>query len=103
VELPFRAERGGKVTLGVRPEALRLSPEGIPAEVTRIERLGADVILHAEIPGIAAHALARLSPEDVAGLTPGAPIGLMAVRALLFDAEGARMALHATRREHAIG
>lgn len=103
VELPFRAERGGKVTLGVRPEALRLSPEGIPAEVTRIERLGAEVILHAEIRGIAAHALARLSPEHVAGLTPGASIGLMPVRAMLFDGEGARMTLHATRREHAIG
>ena len=103
VELPFRAERGGKVTLGVRPEALRLSPEGIPAEVTRIERLGADVILHAEIRGIAAHALARLSPEHVAGLAPGAFIGLMPLRAMLFDAQGARIALHATRRAHAIG
>ncbi len=103
VELPFSAERGGKVTLGVRPEALRLSPEGIPAEVTRIERLGADVILHAEIRGIAAHALARLSPEQVAGLAPGASIGLMPLRAMLFDADGARIALHATRREHAIG
>jgi len=103
VELPFSAERGAKVTLGVRPEALRLSPEGIPAEVTRIERLGADVILHAEIRGIAAHALARLSPEQVAGLAPGASIGLMPLRAMLFDADGARIALHATRREHAIG
>ena len=106
VALPFRAEaaRGGSiaVTLGVRPEALRLAAHGIPAELRRIERLGAEAILHAAIPGIAEPALARLPPEDVAGLSPGDRIALMPVRAMLFGADGARLALHAERREHAL-
>jgi len=100
--LPFRAERGGAVTLGVRAEALRLAAQGIPAELMRIERLGAEVILHAAIPGIAAPALARLAPEHVAGLVPGDRVALMPARAMLFDAEGQRLALHAERREHAL-
>jgi multiple sugar transport system ATP-binding protein len=91
------------VTLGVRPEAMRLATQGIPAEVTRIERLGAEVILHAAIPGIAAPALARLAPEHVAGLAPGDAVALMPARAMLFDAEGWRLPLHAERREHALG
>ena len=100
--LPFQAEAGGAVTLGVRPEALRLANQGIPAAVTRIERLGAEVILHAAIPGIEAAALARLSPEHVAGLAPGDGVALMPARAMLFDAAGARLPLHAERREHAL-
>jgi multiple sugar transport system ATP-binding protein len=100
--LPFRAELGGVVTLGVRPEALRLADHGIPARVTRIERLGAEVILHADIPGIAAQALARLAPEHVAGLAPGDAVALMPARAMLFDAAGARLPLQAERREHAL-
>ncbi|MEI6115509.1 MAG: ABC transporter ATP-binding protein [Burkholderiales bacterium] len=103
VPLPFRAQAGRVVTLGVRPEALRLAEQGIPAEVMRIERLGAEVILHAAIPGIAAHALARLAPEHVAGLAPGDAVALMPARAILFDAEGQRLTLSAERREHALG
>ena len=101
--LPFRAEQGGAVTLGVRPEALRLAPHGIAATVTRIERLGAEAILHAAIPGIAADALARLAPEHVAGLAPGDTVSLMPARALLFGADGQRLPLHAEQREHALG
>lgn len=101
--LPFHAECGGVVILGVRPEALRLAAQGIAAEVTRIERLGAEVILHAAIAGTAVPALARISPEAVAGLAPGDRVALTATRAMLFDAEGERLALHAERREHALG
>ena len=101
--LPFRAEQGGAVTLGVRPEALRLAPHGIAATVTRIERLGAEAILHAAIPGIAADALARLAPEHVAGLAPGDTVSLMPARALLFGADGQRLPLHAEQRQHALG
>ncbi|WP_368417246.1 ABC transporter ATP-binding protein [Falsiroseomonas sp.] len=102
VPLPFRADVTGSVTLGVRPEALRLAAHGTPAELRRIERLGAEAILHAAIPGIAEPALARLPPEDVAGLAPGAEIALLPARAMLFDADGARLALHAERHEHAL-
>lgn len=101
VVLPFRAERGGAVTLGVRPEALRVADHGIPGVVTRIERLGAEVILHAAILGMPA--LARLAPEHVAGLAPGDGVSLMPARALLFDAQGQRLPLQALRREHALG
>jgi sn-glycerol 3-phosphate transport system ATP-binding protein len=37
------------VTLGVRPEAIALDPEGIPATVQSLEYLGADLVLRCVI------------------------------------------------------
>jgi multiple sugar transport system ATP-binding protein len=103
VALPFRARSvAGPVTLGIRPEALTpVGAGGLPAEIQRVEQLGAEAILHVLIGPVAA--LARLAPEAAAGLRPGARIALAPRRALLFGADGARLPLAALEREAALG
>ena len=43
------AGHAGATTLGVRPEAITLAPEGIPATVQGLEYLGADLVLRCAI------------------------------------------------------
>jgi multiple sugar transport system ATP-binding protein len=45
VSVPVAAD--GKVTVGVRPQHLRLADQGMAAEVTLVEALGAETVLHA--------------------------------------------------------
>ena len=84
------AARGlGRLLVGLRPEALRLSGDGIPARVEAVEVLGADayVFCSAEVDGaetrITARADARVAPER------GDPVRLAADGndAHLFDPE----------------
>jgi multiple sugar transport system ATP-binding protein len=99
--LPFRARAaGGTATLGVRPEALLPDDaDGLPAEVTRIERLGAEAILHAVIAGTPV--LSRVEPTTA--LRPGARILLRPHRAALFSVDGERLPLAALAPEPALG
>jgi multiple sugar transport system ATP-binding protein len=102
----FRAPRAqGALTLGVRPEAFvpRAVGDGIPASVTRIERLGAESILHAAVPGVPAPVMVRLAPPQAEGLRPGQHLGLAPQRAILFDADGQRLPALLEIREHALG
>jgi multiple sugar transport system ATP-binding protein len=104
--LPFRAPRAqGALTLGVRPEALVLCAVGggIPASVARIERLGAESILHATVPGAPCPVLARLAPDQAEVLRPGQHVGLAPLRATLFGDDGQRVANAIEIREHAFG
>ena len=96
--LPFRTPAAGALMLGVRPEALAVADHGIPARVVRVEYGGADAILHVEVAG-ASGALARLDPG--ASLAPDATVRLLPRRAILFDADGTRLPLHAAERETA--
>ena len=71
IPIPAAARNGGFGTLvvGVRPEALELAPEGIPARVEVVEEVGADawVFCAAEIAGeetkLVARAGAKAAPE----------------------------------------
>ncbi len=102
--LPFRAPGFvGTATLGIRPEGLvPVAAGGIPAELRRVELLGAEAILHAAVPG-AGEVMVRLDPTEARRLRPGAPLSLMPRRAAMFGADGARQALHALEREPALG
>jgi multiple sugar transport system ATP-binding protein len=43
---------GSRVVLGLRPEDVRLDPEGpVPARVTLVEPMGGESFVHAEVPG----------------------------------------------------
>ena len=85
------AEPGAALLLGVRPEALRLAPVGLPAAVEHTEYLGAELLLHARLPGGAAMS-ARLPASS--GVQVGDAIHLDADwdSALVFRADGARVA-----------
>jgi multiple sugar transport system ATP-binding protein len=63
IELPSEAAGGGwpSVVVGLRPEALELAAEGVPATVQVVEELGADayVFCTAEVGGVEARLVAR--------------------------------------------
>ncbi len=101
IRLPFRTRvASATATLGVRPEALQpVDADGLPAEVTRIEHLGAEAILHAVIDGTPV--LARLEPTTP--IRPGARILLRPHRAALFSQVGDRLPLDALVPEPALG
>jgi multiple sugar transport system ATP-binding protein len=86
---------GARLTLGLRPEALRLSgPHGLPAHVEHMEFLGAELLLHARLEvGDGAPVIARLPLSEAAGLAIGTRVALEAdwAAALLFDAAGTRI------------
>lgn len=103
--LPFRAPAAGMgAILGVRPEALvPVGAGGIPAELRRVEQLGAEAILHVAVPGMKEAVLARLDPQEANRLSPGDRIFLSPRRAALFGADGRRLPLEAMEREVALG
>jgi multiple sugar transport system ATP-binding protein len=81
------AAAGAAVTVGLRPEALRLSPSGaLPAVVEMLEYLGSEVLLHTRC-GPAAM-VARLPVSAAAGLQAGDTVRFATDwgAALLFDA-----------------
>ncbi len=98
--LPLAAiapDQGGDLLAGIRPEALRLAPHGIPAVVTHSEYLGADTVLVCSVGG--ERLVARL-PGMVA-LPAGQAVHLATDEALhLFDATtGRRVDAVPARRE----
>jgi multiple sugar transport system ATP-binding protein len=103
LRLPWRAPgASGAVTMGVRPEALaQVAQGGIPAELRRIERLGAEAILHAMIGD--APALARIDAADAGTFRPGESLLLAPRRIALFDSSGTRVPVLAIAREPALG
>jgi ABC-type sugar transport system ATPase subunit len=78
--------------LGVRPDAVRLGVEGgLPARVTRVERLGADAHVHLHAGGY--DLLARVPAEQAPAVGASVPIGFRPEGVHVFDAEtGQRVA-----------
>jgi multiple sugar transport system ATP-binding protein len=69
LEVPARVDGRKRVVVGVRPEAMELAHEGVPAAVEAVEELGSDAFLYcaAEVEGapvrLAARVDARHAPE----------------------------------------
>ena len=86
----FATAAGGRLLGGIRPESLRLAPEGIAGRVTHAEYLGADTVVACRIGDVTL--LARM-PGRVA-LADGAPVCLAIEGPIhLFDAgSGQRIA-----------
>ena len=61
---PSRAR--GKVTLGVRPEHVELSPSGIPLRVELVEPLGSETLVHGRLPDGSALTVKRPGTLEVA-------------------------------------
>ncbi|MBN8892141.1 MAG: glycerol-3-phosphate ABC transporter ATP-binding protein [Acetobacteraceae bacterium SCN 69-10] len=94
------AADGTGVTVGLRPETLRLTPAGpLFAAVEHLESLGADSLLHTRCG--ATPLVARVPAAAADGLRPGEAVRFEAdwPAALLFTAEGARLA-HARAMAH---
>jgi ABC-type sugar transport system ATPase subunit len=82
------AQPGRRITLGLRPEAVRLAPEGLPARVETVEPLGQEIV--AEFSSGAGRLWSRLPPD--ANVREGAQvhIALDGAQAHLFDPETGR-------------
>ena len=84
----------GRLTLALRPEDVRIAPQGLPARVEGIEFLGESMLLHARHVPSGEALVMRLAPEaarPASGET--LHLGFDAARALLFDEAGRRVAL----------
>jgi multiple sugar transport system ATP-binding protein len=79
---PFEA--GGAHEVGIRPEHLELTAEGVPATVQLVEPAGSENFLHVEAEG---HALVVRTRPDVRP-QPGSEIKLTATRVHRFDTAG---------------
>ena len=92
------AAAGDAVTLGIRPEHLRLetaaAPLRLPVRPERIEFLGAEALVHCRAEGIAAGLIARMAPEAAERLRGAAVLHAHAAGGalLVFDARGLRVA-----------
>ena len=103
---------GTSVTLGIRPEFVRLSDntqDGLAAHVERIEFLGSEVILYCKLDAIGEIMIAKLTPAEAAGAAIGKPVSLTLdpPKAMVFGANGKRLRATAltsdTVRERAHG
>ncbi len=109
LELPLapQTDAGTALTLGLRPEALRLASPGsaapgLPVRVEHLEYLGAELLVHARMANAEAALVARLPLAEAAGLAVGAATTLAADwgAALLFDAAGRRVGMALKQQAH---
>jgi len=87
---------GTSITLGVRPEFVRIArggDTGLPARIDRVEFLGSEIIVHSRLDAVGEAMIAKVSPAEGAGLAPGMPIRLhvQGEHILVFGADGARL------------
>ncbi|QRM38730.1 ABC transporter ATP-binding protein [Rhizobium rhizogenes] len=87
---------GSTVTLGIRPEFVRLAgnrQDALAAHIERMEFLGSEVILHAKLDAIGESIVAKLTPTDTAGLSAGMPVALTLApeQAMVFAEDGRRL------------
>lgn len=94
--LPDAHQGEANVTLGIRPEFVRLRAEGqgaLAARVERLEFLGSEVIVFAKLAAIGETMLAKVAPGDARGLVAGQAIGLDMdpAHVMLFAQDGRRL------------
>ncbi|MBB2972879.1 ABC transporter ATP-binding protein [Mesorhizobium sp. RMAD-H1] len=96
---------GTPVRIAIRPERIKLRPAGgggIQATVSRLEFLGSEVIVFAEIAGIGGFTV-KAAPADVAHITAGMPVALEVDpgACLVFGKDGLRVPLRAPMKQMA--
>ncbi|MEO0860252.1 MAG: ABC transporter ATP-binding protein [Pseudomonadota bacterium] len=82
------------VAVGLRPEHLRLAPNGrVTGTVRHRENLGADIYLHLQAPGVEEPIVIRAAPADAVhfGLGDLAAFDFEPANMLIFGADGARL------------
>jgi multiple sugar transport system ATP-binding protein len=93
---------GSALTLGIRPEALRLCEHGVrgslQGSVRLVEHMGCDLWVHLDVPGIDEPVIARLPAERAPLVESGRLVsfGVAPERILLFGSDGKRIRRQAT-------
>lgn len=88
VSLPFEGATPGSITLGIRPEAIRLGDAGHAARIDDLEPHGRETIYHLGTPF---GPLRALEAGAVARFRIGDQIRIDVERALVFDGDGHRL------------
>jgi multiple sugar transport system ATP-binding protein len=90
----FAAAPGDKVAVGIRPEDLGLGAKGHAARVRHVEHLGAEILVHVQVPGLDAPLIARSGPDVFGDLRNGDTIhvDLAAARVHVFGPDRRRIA-----------
>ncbi len=90
--------RGSGLKLAVRPEALTIAGRAAPiaGRIAHTENLGSEIFVQISVDGLDRRVIAKCPPSALPTLSLGEEIGLdfAAESALLFDANGKRVALN---------
>ncbi|MBN9216836.1 MAG: ABC transporter ATP-binding protein [Mesorhizobium sp.] len=91
----------GPVSLGIRPEFVKLAPDGrsgLAGRVERLEFLGSEVIVHCRLDASGDAVIARLAPHEARDLIAGMPVGVLlpSEQAMVFGPEGRRLRIENT-------
>ena len=94
----------GPVSLGIRPEFVKLSPSGrsgLAGRIERLEFLGSEVIAHCRIEASGDNVIAKLVPQEARELIAGMPVGILLPpeQAMVFGPEGKRLRIAASARQ----
>ncbi|MBZ9746406.1 ABC transporter ATP-binding protein [Mesorhizobium sp. CO1-1-7] len=86
----------GPVSLGIRPEFVKLSPSGrsgLAGRIERLEFLGSEVIAHCRLDATGDIVIAKLAPHEARDLIVGMPVGILLPpeHAMVFGPEGKRL------------
>ncbi|QKD03044.1 ABC transporter ATP-binding protein [Mesorhizobium loti] len=86
----------GPVSLGIRPEFVKLSPSGrsgLAGRIERLEFLGSEVIAHCRLDASDDSVIAKLAPHEARDLIAGMPVGILLPpeQAMVFGPEGRRL------------
>jgi len=86
----------GPVSLGIRPEFVKLSPSGrsgLAGRIERLEFLGSEVIAHCRLDTSGYSVVAKLAPHEARDLIAGMKVGVVLTpeQAMVFGPEGKRL------------
>ncbi|TPI45090.1 ABC transporter ATP-binding protein [Mesorhizobium sp. B3-1-7] len=86
----------GPISLGIRPEFVKLSPSGrsgVAGRIERLEFLGSEVIAHCRLDVSGDSVIAKLTPQEAKDLIGGMPVGILLApeQAMVFGPEGRRL------------
>jgi multiple sugar transport system ATP-binding protein len=88
-DIPVPVAADGPVTLGLRPQHLRLADTGIPATVTLVEQLGVETVVHADSGGT--RVLTVLDGQPAITRGDHVHLGFDSAQVHAFDAQGQRI------------
>ncbi|BAB49024.1 ABC transporter ATP-binding protein [Mesorhizobium japonicum] len=94
----------GPVSLGIRPEFVKLSPSGrsgLAGRIERLEFLGSEVIAHCRLDASGDGVVAKLAPQEARDLIAGMKVGVVLApeQAMVFGPEGKRLRIAAGARQ----
>ncbi|MER8852274.1 ABC transporter ATP-binding protein [Mesorhizobium australicum] len=86
----------GPVSLGIRPEFVKLSRSGrggFAGRIERLEFLGSEVVAHCRLDATGDTVIAKLAPHEARDLIAGMPVGILLPpeQAMVFGPEGKRL------------